>query len=212
MKKIVFSMMMLIAVGSLTTLQAASNENEQIIRSRGAVEQITNRMIAQLALSEPQGIEVLELNHEYYFLFEGDAPKQFTDRQYRKSWNSYERKLRRILSDHQYSLYLAERGRLFVSPRISIPHAYVPNPSATPRSVMPQRGNGNRPMAQAPRGNRQNPDLQRQNNNERRDLRKQNQGNNNRLGDAKRPNVNDQKSDVKDKIDTPKDNKEKGEL
>ena len=157
MKKIVFLVMMLMGVGSLTTLQAATDETAQVIRGRGVVEQITNRMSAQLALSELQAKAVLELNHAYYFLFEGNAPKAFTDKKYRKSWNSYDRKLRRILSTHQYTLYLAQRGTLYVAvPRPTIPRAVVKSPVRVPRVAVPQGpGNTRRPMAATPRsGNR----------------------------------------------------------
>ena len=157
MKKIVFLVMMLMGVGSLTTLQAATDETAQVIRGRGVVEQITNRMSVQLALSELQAKAVLELNHAYYFLFEGNAPKAFTDKKYRKSWNSYDRKLRRILSTHQYTLYLAQRGTLYVAvPRPTIPRAVVQSPVRVPRVAVPQGpGNTRRPMAATPRsGNR----------------------------------------------------------
>ena len=156
MKKIVFMMMMFLGVGSLA-LQAANDESAQVIRGRGAVEQITNRMVVQLSLSEPQAMAVLELNHAYYFLFEGDAPKAFTNRQYRKSWNSYDRKLRRILTKPQYTLYLAHRGALYAAaPRPNIPRVHVPSPSPAPRVMAPQgQGNNRRPMAGTPRnGNR----------------------------------------------------------
>lgn len=200
MKKIVFLVMMLMGVGSLTTLQAATDESAQVIRGRSMVEQITNRMTAQLVLTELQAKAVLELNHAYYFLFEGDAPKAFTDKKYRKSWNSYDRKLRRILTTHQYTLYLAQRGTLYaVAPRPSIPRAYVQSPVRVPRVTVPQgQGNTRRPMAATPRnGNRgQGVNPQRENRGQNVNPQRENRGQNvNPQRENRRPEVGRQRQE-----------------
>ena len=210
MKKIVFLVMMLMGVGSLTILQATTDESAQVIRGRGAVEQITNRMTAQLALTELQAKEVLELNHEYYYLFEGDAPKAFTDKKYRKSWNNYDRKLRRILNTHQYTLYLAQRGTLYAAaPRPGVPRAYVQSPVRVPRVTVPQRqGNTRRPMAATPRSGNRGQGVNPQSGNRRPEVGRQRQA-------QRKPEVNPQEKEPQgngpqEKPET--DNTKKGEL
>ena len=152
MKKIVFTFMMVLAVGGLTTLQAAEKENTRAMRSEVAVEQVTNRMTRQLALSERQRTEVQELNRKYHYLFEGSAPMSLSDREYRKAWDKYDSKLRKILSAHQYTLYLSSRGALYASsPRPSV-RVTVPRPQPVPRVTVPQ-GRNRQPMATTPRGN-----------------------------------------------------------
>ena len=152
MKKIVFTFMMVLAVGGLTTLQAAEKENTRATRSEVAVEQVTNRMARQLALSERQRTEVQELNRKYHYLFEGSAPMNLSDREYRKAWDKYDSKLRKILSAHQYTLYLSSRGALYASsPRPSV-RVTVPRPQPVPRVTVPQ-GRNRQPMATTPRGN-----------------------------------------------------------
>ena len=152
MKKIVFTFMMVLAVGGLTTLQAAEKENSRAMRSEVAVEQVTNRMTRQLALSERQRMEVQELNRKYHYLFEGSAPMSLSDREYRKAWEKYDNKLRKILSAHQYTLYLSSRGALYASsPRPSV-RVTVPRPQPVPRVTVPQ-GRNRQPMATTPRGN-----------------------------------------------------------
>ena len=152
MKKIVFTFMMVLAVGGLTTLQAAEIENTRAMRSEVAVEQVTNRMTRQLALSERQRMEVQELNRKYHYLFEGSAPMSLSDREYRKAWDKYDSKLRKILSAHQYTLYLSSRGALYASsPRPSV-RVTVPRPQPVPRVTVPQ-GRNRQPMATTPRGN-----------------------------------------------------------
>ena len=153
MKKIVFTFMMVLAVGGLTTLQAAEKENSRAMRSEVAVEQVTNRMTRQLALSERQRMEVQELNRTYHYLFEGSAPMSLSDREYRMAWDKYDSKLRKILSAHQYTLYLSSRGALYASsPRPTVPRVTVPRPQPVPRVTVPQ-GRNRQPMATTPRGN-----------------------------------------------------------
>ena len=199
MKKFVLTMMMVIAVGSLTTLQAAIKENTQAIHSRGVVEQITNRMTRQLGLSSHQAMRVEELNMEYDFLLIADVPMTMTDRQYRRAWDKYENKLRRILSAHQFTLYLSNRGALFaVAPRTNIPRAYVPRPTTpAPRAATPQRGNDRRPMASAPRGNGRGQDMQRprQDNNRGPNVGNQRPQNDRQQDKADKPNQNDRRPD-----------------
>lgn len=187
MKKIVFVSMMMLAVGSLTTLQAATNETAQAIGSRGVVEQITNRMTRQLGLSGQQAMRVQELNMDYEFLLISDAPMTMTDRQYRRAWDKYESKLRRILSAHQYTLYLSNRGTLFaVAPRTNIPRAYVPRPTTpAPRAVTPPRGNGRGQDMQRPR----------QDNNRGPNAGNQRPQNDRQQDKAGKPNQNDRRPD-----------------
>ncbi len=146
MKKIVFMMTLFVAMVSLTSLQAAEKENTRATRSDVAVEQVTSRMARQLALSEPQRMEVMELNMRYHYLFEGKAPIELSDREYRKAWDKYENKLRHILSASQFTLYLSSRGALYAdSPRPNV-HVTVPRPQPAPRVTVPQ-GRNRQPMA-----------------------------------------------------------------
>ena len=152
MRKIVFMMTLFVAMVSLTSLQAAEKENTRATRSEVAVEQVTSRMARQLALSERQRMEVRELNLKYHYLFEGKAPLELSDRQYRKAWDKYENKLRHILSASQFTLYLSSRGALYAgSPRPNV-RVTVPRPQPVPRVTVPQ-GRNRQPMATTPRGN-----------------------------------------------------------
>ena len=153
MRKIVFMMTLFVAMVGLTSLQAAEQESTYAMNSNVAVGQVTSRMARQLALSEPQRVKVQELNMKYHYLFEGHTTLGLSDRQYRKAWDKYEAKLRRILSAPQYTLYLSQRGALYAStPRPTAPRVTVPRPQPVPRVTVPQ-GRNRQPMASTPRGN-----------------------------------------------------------
>jgi len=162
----VLTFVMMMAVGSMTLLQAAVNEEAQLIRGRGVAERVTNRMAANLMLTEPQVMDVLQLNHSYYFLFDADMVLTMSDRHYRKEWNSYERKLRRILSPHQYTLYLSLRGNTFAEvarPMVGWPMRQgvtPPRGQQRPMAAAPAPRKNQRPNAQAPRGNNRQPNTQ----------------------------------------------------
>ena len=153
MRKIVFMMTLFVAMVSLTSLQAAEQESTYAMNSNVAVGQVTSRMARQLALSEPQRVKVQELNMKYHYLFEGHSTLGLSDRQYRKAWDKYEAKLRRILTAPQYTLYLSQRGALYANtPRPTAPRVTVPRPQPVPRVTVPQ-GRNRQPMASTPRGN-----------------------------------------------------------
>lgn len=153
MRKIVFMMTLFVAMVSLTSLQAAEQESTYAMSTNVAVGQVTSRMARQLALSEPQRVKVMELNTKYHYLFEGHSAMGLSDRQYRKAWDKYEAKLRRILTAPQYTLYLSSRGALYAStPRPTAPRVTVPRPQPVPRVTVPQ-GRNRQPMASTPRGN-----------------------------------------------------------
>ena len=153
MRKIVFMMTLFVAMVSLTSLQAAEQESTYAMSTNVAVGQVTSRMARQLALSEPQRMKVLALNMKYHYLFEGHSALGLSDRQYRKAWDKYEAKLRRILSAPQYTLYLSQRGALYANtPRPTAPRVTVPRPQPVPRVTVPQ-GRNRQPMASSPRGN-----------------------------------------------------------
>ncbi len=153
MRKIVFMMTLFVAMVSLTSLQAAEQESTYAMSTNVAVGQVTSRMARQLALSEPQRLKVMELNMKYHYLFEGHSALGLSDRQYRKAWDKYEAKLRRILTAPQFTLYLSQRGALYAgSPRLTVPRVTVPRPQPVPRVTVPQ-GRNRQPMASTPRGN-----------------------------------------------------------
>ena len=153
MRKIVFMMTLFVATVSLTSLQAAEQESTYAMNSNVAVGQVTSRMARQLALSEPQRVKVQALNMKYHYLFEGHSALGLSDRQYRKAWDKYEAKLRRILTAPQFTLYLSSRGALYAgSPRPTAPRVTVPRPQPVPRVTVPQ-GRNRQPMASTPRGN-----------------------------------------------------------
>lgn len=153
MRKIVFMMTLFVAMVSLTSLQAAEQESTYAMNSNVAVGQVTSRMSRQLALSEPQRVKVQALNMKYHYLFEGHSALGLSDRQYRKAWDKYEAKLRRILTAPQFTLYLSSRGALYAgSPRPTVPRVTVPRPQPVPRVTVPQ-GRNRQPMASSPRGN-----------------------------------------------------------
>ncbi len=153
MRKIVFMMTLFVAMVSLTSLQAAEQESTYAMSTNVAVGQVTSRMARQLALSEPQRLKVMELNMKYHYLFEGHSALGLSDRQYRKAWDKYEAKLRRILTAPQFTLYLSSRGALYAgSPRLTVPRVTVPRPQPVPRVTVPQ-GRNRQPMASTPRGN-----------------------------------------------------------
>lgn len=162
MKKIVLAIAVMMMAGSMNTMWAAENDKEQVVVNSHSVERITQRMADELGLDRMQTLDLMKLNRDYYYLFDGRVG--MTDRQYRKAWNKYERKLRHILLSAQYTRYLSHRGTIFVHVPYFSYAAPAPRPAAprvaTPGrnyGMNPGRGGQNPPMASAPRNNNSRP-------------------------------------------------------
>jgi len=156
MKKIVLALAVMMMAGALNTVSAAVNGNDQVIVSTQSIERMTYLMADDLGLNSAQTLDLLKLNSKYYYLFDDNVV--MTDRQYRKAWDKYERKLRRILYSKQYTLYLSRRGSLFVQfPRFgrAFPNYVKPVVPHRNYGMTPGR-NQHRPMASAPKSNHRN--------------------------------------------------------
>jgi len=195
MKKIVLALAVWMMAGAMNTMSAAVNANDEVAISVRSIERITYQMADELGLNRAQTIDLFELNNKYYYLF--DDHVVMSDRQYRKAWTKYERKLRRILLSGQYTTYLSRRSLIFMHvPHYSYiapaHHKVVPVAPKHNYGIMPGKGH-NRSIVSAPKGNNHRPGVNSAPKRNNHDMNGKGNGN------GHKPNVNGKKDGKMDK-------------
>lgn len=160
MKKFVLALVMTLVAGSFVNIAYAVEQSPAMAgRRQGRAEAVSDRMGRRLELTAPQAMQVLELNQKYDYLLEREKPQGWSDKQYRKAWNSYERKLRKVLTTRQYTLYLSHRAELFAVASVrrgSSSGGAVTLPAPFPRRAIPMPDNKRRENLKAPSANNKN--------------------------------------------------------